>query len=61
MMGRKLVPRERTEIINLEEFVPQDHLLRASDRYLDLSEFRVDGVLYRLDTEIRRQRIRQTP
>ena len=40
MMGRQLVPRERTELINLEEFVPQDHLLRAIDRYLDLSEFR---------------------
>ncbi|HEV2608802.1 MAG TPA: IS1182 family transposase [Noviherbaspirillum sp.] len=40
MMGRKLVPRERTEIINLEEFVPQDHLLRGIDRYLDLAEFR---------------------
>jgi transposase len=40
MMGRKLVPRERTEVINLEEFVPQDHLLRAIDRYLDLAEFR---------------------
>jgi len=39
-MGRKLVPRERTEIINLEEFVPQDHLLRVIDRYLDLAEFR---------------------
>src|SRR4051812_3248913 len=40
MMGRQLVPRERTELINLEEFVPQDHLLRAIDRYLDLTEFR---------------------
>jgi transposase len=27
-------------LINLEEFVPQDHLLRAVDRYLDLSDFR---------------------
>ncbi len=40
MMGQQLVPRERTELINLEEFVPQDHLLRAIDRYLDLTEFR---------------------
>jgi transposase len=40
MMGRQLVPRERTELINLEEFVPQDHLLRAVDRYLDLTDFR---------------------
>lgn len=40
MMGRNLVPRERTEIINLEEFVPQDHLLKAIDRYLDLTDFR---------------------
>lgn len=40
MMGRKLVSRERTEVINLEQFVPQDHLLRAIDRYLDLTQFR---------------------
>lgn len=40
MMGRQLVPRERTELINLEEFVPQDHLLRAVDHYLDLTDFR---------------------
>lgn len=39
-MGRKLVARERTEVINLEEFVPHDHLLRTIDRYLDLAEFR---------------------
>jgi hypothetical protein len=38
MMGQQLVPRQRTELINLEEFVPQDHLLRAIDRYLDLTE-----------------------
>jgi hypothetical protein len=36
MMGRKLVSRERTELVNLEEFVPRDHLLRAIDPYLDL-------------------------
>jgi transposase len=40
MMGKKLAPRARTELINLEEFVPQDHLLRAVDRYLDLTDFR---------------------
>lgn len=40
MMGRQVVQRECTELINLEEFVPQDHLLRAVDRYLDLSDFR---------------------
>lgn len=39
-MGRQLVPRERTELVNLEEFVPQDHLLRAVDRDLDLTDFR---------------------
>lgn len=39
-MGRQLVTRERTELINLEEFVPQDHLLRAIGRYLGLTEFR---------------------
>lgn len=39
-MGRQVVRRERTELINLGEFVPQDHLLRAVDRYLDLSDFR---------------------
>jgi transposase len=40
MMGRQVVQRERIELINLEQFVPQDHLLRAIDRYLDLSDFR---------------------
>jgi transposase len=40
MMGPQVIRRERTELINLEEFVPQDHLLRAVDRYLDLTEFR---------------------
>jgi transposase len=40
MMGRQVVQRERTELINLEEFVPQDHLLRVVDRYLDLPDFR---------------------
>jgi hypothetical protein len=40
MIGRQLTLRERTEVINLEEFMPQDHLLRAIDRYLDLMAFR---------------------
>jgi transposase len=40
MMGRQVASRDRVEVINLEEFVPQDHLLRALDRYLDLTEFR---------------------
>jgi transposase len=40
MMGRHLVPRERTELINLETFVPQDHLPRTVNRYLDLTDFR---------------------
>ena len=40
MIGRQVVQRERTELINLEEFVPHDHLLRAVDRYLDLTDFR---------------------
>jgi transposase len=40
MMGRQVAQRERYELINLDEFVPQDHLLRAVDRYLDLTEFR---------------------
>lgn len=39
MMGHQIVQRERTELINLEEFVPQDHLLRAVDHYLDLTDF----------------------
>jgi transposase len=40
MMGRQVANRDRVEVINLEEFVPPDHLLRAVDRYLDLTEFR---------------------
>ncbi|KRB67718.1 IS1182 family transposase [Noviherbaspirillum sp. Root189] len=39
MMGRQVAHRGRAEVINLEEFVPQDHLLRAVDRYLDLTDF----------------------
>jgi transposase len=40
MMGRQVAQRERYELINVDEFVPQDRLLRAVDRYLDLTEFR---------------------
>lgn len=40
MMGHQVAQRERTELINLDEFVPQDHLLRAIDHYLDLTQFR---------------------
>jgi transposase len=40
MMGHQVAHPEQCELINLEEFVPQDHLLRAIDRYLDLTEFR---------------------
>lgn len=41
MMGHQVAHPERIEVINLEEFVPKDHLLRAVDRYLDLTEFRI--------------------
>lgn len=41
MMGRQVVQRERVELINLEEFVAQDHLLRAVDHYLDLTDVRM--------------------
>jgi hypothetical protein len=40
MMGRQVAQRERYELIDLEEFVPREHLLRAVDRYLDLTELR---------------------
>lgn len=40
MMGRQLPKRELFVTLSLEEYVPEDHLLRAVDRYLDLSEFR---------------------
>ena len=40
MMGHQVAHPERIEVINLEEFVPRNHLLRAVDRYLDLTEFR---------------------
>ncbi len=40
MMGHQAVRRGQTEVVNLEEFIPQDHLLRAVDRYLNLADFR---------------------
>lgn len=40
MMGRQETKRELFVLISLNEYVPQDHLLRAVDQYLDLSEFR---------------------
>lgn len=40
MMGRQTAKRELFVTVSLEEYVPEDHLLRAVDRYLDLSEFR---------------------
>lgn len=40
MMGRQETKRELFVLISLNEYVPEDHLLRAVDRHLDLSEFR---------------------
>jgi transposase len=40
MMGRQATKRELFVSLSLDEYVPEDHLLRAADRYLDLSEFR---------------------
>lgn len=40
MMGHQSTKRELFVSISLEDYVPEDHLLRAMDRYLDLSEFR---------------------
>lgn len=40
-MGRQASKRELFVSISLDEYVPEDHLLRAVDRYLDLSEFRL--------------------
>ena len=40
MMGRQATKRELLVSVSLDEYVPEDHLLRAVDRYLDLSEFR---------------------
>jgi len=39
-MGRQATKRELFVMISLDEYVPEDHLLRAVDRYLDLSDFR---------------------
>lgn len=41
MMGRQATKRELFVMISLDEYVPENHLLRAVDRYLDLSEFRL--------------------
>lgn len=40
MMGRQATKRELFVSVSLDEYVPEDHLLRAVDRYIDLSEFR---------------------
>lgn len=40
MMGRQATKREYFVSVSLEEYVPEDHLLRAVDHFLDLSEFR---------------------
>ena len=40
MMGRQATKRELFVSVSLDEYVPEDHLLRAVDRCLDLSEFR---------------------
>ena len=40
MMGRQATKRELFVSISLDEYVPEDHLLRAVSRYLDLGEFR---------------------
>lgn len=38
---RQATKREIFVVLSLEEYVPGNHLLRAVDRYLDLSEFRL--------------------
>ena len=40
MMGYQATKREYFVAISLEDYVPEDHLLRAVDRFLDLTEFR---------------------
>jgi transposase len=40
MMGRQATKREYFVPISLDEYVREDHLLRAVDHFLDLSEFR---------------------
>ena len=42
MMGRQATKRELFVSVSLDEYVPEGHLLRAVDRYLDLSEFRAN-------------------
>ena len=41
-MGRQATKRELFVTVSLDEYVPEDHLLRAVDRYLDLSDFRAN-------------------
>jgi transposase len=40
MKGRQATKRELFVSVSLDEYVPEDHLLRAVERCLDLSEFR---------------------
>jgi transposase len=40
MMGRQTTKPKLFVTVSLDEYVPEDHLLRAVDRYLGLSEFR---------------------
>lgn len=40
MMGRQATKQECFVSISLDDYAPQDHLLRAVDRFLDPSEFR---------------------
>src|SRR6202022_3570154 len=40
MMGCQATKREYFVSVSLDEYVPEDHLLRAVDHFLDLSEFR---------------------
>ena len=41
-MGHQATKRELFVSISLEDYVPEDHLLIAVGRYLDLSEFRAN-------------------
>ena len=40
MMGHQATKRELFVLLSLDDYVPEDHLLRAVDKYLDLCEFR---------------------
>jgi transposase len=40
MMGRQATKREYFVSVSLDEYAPKDHLLRAVDHYLDLTQFR---------------------